>query len=105
MRVGVPRPARAPDCSLDVVAAADLATLARYEQVGVVVLSNAEAGTDPLAPEVRAIVRPRACAMGGEAISIMGSGDVTGPRSFRTTAYASYLVWAKKAAPGAAQKF
>jgi len=105
VRMGVPRAARAPDCDLTVVSATDMATLAKYDQIGVVNLSNAEAGTDPLAPEVRAIVRPRACAMGGEAISVMASGDITARQSFRTTAYAAYLVWARKSAAGAPQKF
>jgi hypothetical protein len=107
MRMGATRPPRPPDCSLDIVSATDFATIQKYEQVGVVVLSNEEAGTDPMSPQARAIVRPRACALGGEAISLMGSGNVKNPTSpLPTTAFGSYVVWAKRAAPGSApQKF
>jgi hypothetical protein len=107
MRMGATRPRRAPDCSLDIVSPTDFATIQKYEQVGVVVLSNEEAGTDPMSPQARAIVRPRACALGGDAISLMGSGNVRNPTSpLPTTAFGSYVVWAKRAAPGAApQKF
>jgi hypothetical protein len=45
---------------------------------------------------VRLIVRPRACALGGEAISIMASGDAVSPTGLRTTAYVAYIVWAKR---------
>ena len=106
MRMGTPRPARVPDCELDIVAPTELATLNKYEQVGVVRLGNAVRGTDPLAPEVKAIVRPRACALGGEAISVMGSGDITSRNGLNTTAYAMYLVWAKKPVePATPRKF
>jgi hypothetical protein len=67
MRMGVARPPRAPDCSLDVVSPMEMATLQKYEQVGVIRLSNEEAGTDAMSPQARALVRPRACALGGDA--------------------------------------
>jgi hypothetical protein len=99
-RIGTPRPPRDAACALEIVNATDPATFATYEQVGVVRVGNATAGTDPLDPSMRDLVRPRACALGGEAISVMASGDARARRSFRETAYAAYVVWAKKRAPG-----
>jgi hypothetical protein len=104
-RIGTPRPARDANCDLDVVSATDMATMAKYEQVGIVRLSNAEQGTDPLDPEVRALVRPRACALGGEAISVLASGDAVSRNGLRETAYAGYVVWAKKTPATAVKKF
>jgi hypothetical protein len=97
-RIGSPRPPRADACDLVVVNAMSPTTFNSYEQVGVVRLSNVPAGTDPMDPSVRAIVRPRACALGGEAISVMASGDAVSRNGLRTTAYAAYVVWAKKRA-------
>jgi hypothetical protein len=105
MRMGTPRAPREPTCSLDIVPPTDLATIQKYEQVGIVHLSHEEAGTDPMAPSARELVRPRACAMGGEAISIMASGNILSP-ALTTSAFGAYLVWAKKPSPSAApQKF
>jgi hypothetical protein len=106
MRMGVSRSPREPTCTLDVVNATDVGTITKYDQVGMVRLSREEAGTDPMAPAAREIVRPRACAMGGEAISIVMSGDVMNRTGIGSTAFAAYIVWAKKPAAGAApQKF
>jgi hypothetical protein len=104
IRMGAPRPAREPACSLDVVTATDMTTIAKYDQVGMVRLTNAEAGSSPMSPEAREIVRPRACAMGGDAISIVASGDIMSP-ALVTSSYAAYIVWAKKAPAAAPQKF
>jgi hypothetical protein len=105
MRMGVPRAAREPGCSLDVVAPTDMKTLMKYEQIGLLRVSNVEAGTDPMAPNLRDLIRPEACALGGEAISVMGSGNVITPVA-TTSAYASYIVWGRRMAASAApQKF
>jgi hypothetical protein len=106
IRTGVPRPPRDPACSLDVLNPTDMATIMRYDQIGVVRLANEEAGTSPMSPEAREIVRPRACAMGGNAISVMASGDIMARTAPVTRAFAAYIVWAKKAPASAApQKF
>lgn len=77
-------PPRPPDCALQLVtvAPADMAPGAnfgaggKYQMVGVVGLGLPR-GTDVLSPRVRELVRPRACAMGGEVVSIIGTGDAT----------------------------
>jgi hypothetical protein len=52
---------------------------------------------------VRDVVRPRACALGGEAISVLGSGDMM--RGLNQQATASYIVWAKRGAGSTPLKF
>jgi len=104
-RIGTPHDAREAHCDLTVINGTDTSNFAKYEQIGVVRISNAPAGTGPLDPQVRELVRPRACALGGEAISVMGSGDVS-PNGFTDSSYAAYVVWAKKGAKSATpQKF
>jgi hypothetical protein len=53
---------------------------ATWQVLGYVILS--ESGIqDPMQPEYRAIVGPRACAMGGEAIAITSATSAGGPLS------------------------
>jgi hypothetical protein len=104
-RFGAPRPAREPTCNLEIIDATASSTFAGYDQVGVVRIGNAPAGTDPLDPSLRDMVRPRACALGGEAISVLTSGDARVRSGFRDTAFAAYVVWAKKRAAATPQRF
>ena len=105
-RMGTPRPPRDANCDLTVINAQDTANFAKYEQIGILQVSNAEAGKSALDPEIRAKVRPKACALGGDAISVLASGDVQSEGSFRKTSFGGYVVWAKKSDhPAAPQKF
>jgi hypothetical protein len=69
----VTAPAREPNCSLDFIKA-DMNALSsgagEWEMLGQIVLQE-EGVQDPFAERYRAIVRPRACAMGGEAVAIL----------------------------------
>lgn len=67
-------PSRGDDCALEFVqtTVADLAPGSTWEVVGYVVVSETGVA-DPFAEKYRALVRPRACAMGGEAVTIMQS--------------------------------
>jgi hypothetical protein len=104
VRVGVPRSARGDTCDLDVISS-DMSTFAQYEQVGIVTLSNAS-GTDPMSPEARALVRPRACALGGEAIAVMSSAGLKNGFGMTVGSLRSYTVWAKRTTgPATPQKF
>jgi hypothetical protein len=69
---------RAADCDLNFlqVTMADVAPGGKYEILGHVTLSE-QGVQDPLKEEYRAVVRPRACAMGGEAVAILASGTAT----------------------------
>jgi hypothetical protein len=95
-------PANAPNCALQLVQVtpADMqpgGRLAEYQQVGMVSVS-ASAGTDPMSEEIRGLVRPRACAMGGEMIGLQMSGQSMGYMGSARTALA-YSVWRHRAAP------
>lgn len=106
VRMGAPRPERDEHCDLTVIDTMDMTKLADYEQVGVINVSNAEKGKSALDPDMRALVRPRACALGGDAISVLASGDVTNQSGLHTTAYGGYIVWAKKSTkPATPQQF
>ncbi len=71
-----------PDCplALETVGAAEMMPGARfgpggqYQMIGTVALGLPR-GTDVLSESVRKLVRPRACAMGGAVLSLVGSGD------------------------------
>lgn len=67
-------PAREPGCALQFVQQDmnQMGPSGPWEVVGYVTIS--ETGiADPFSPEYRQIVRPRACGMGGEAVTIMQS--------------------------------
>lgn len=76
----VAAPARDPNCKLEFIRA-DLQQLSsaegEWELLGQVVLQE-EGVQDPLAERYRAMVRPRACAMGGEAVAVVMSATSQG---------------------------
>lgn len=110
-------PARPIDCPLELVSvqAADMAPGARfgggaqYQMIGLITL-GLDPGVDVLSEQVRALVRPRACAMGGEVVSLLGGGDdYHAARVGRSTVDVAqtsivFTVWAHTAAAVAPQK-
>lgn len=96
----VSAPAKPATCDLDFLQLEiqDMAPGAKYEILGHVVLS--EYGVrDPLAPEYRAKVRPRACAMGGEAVAILMTGTAA-PQAFSAGGTTiDYAIVRKRTAP------
>jgi hypothetical protein len=86
-------PPNPPQCHLDVVNNATSPAVAMmpdspYELIGMVGLGQSGI-QNPFSPEYIAIVQPRACAMGGDAVSLMASSVSTaGPMSSTGTAYA-----------------
>jgi len=101
--MGMPRPPRPPECALEFVSVSpgDMASGARfgmngeYEQIGMVTV-GADEGTDALSEEVRQLVRPRACAMGGEVLSLMASGTGSN-RGGHAQQNIVFTVWAHRA--------
>lgn len=111
-------PARPADCSLELVSvqAEDMAPSGRfgaggeYQMIGAVTLGLAQ-GTEVMSEPVRALVRPRACAMGGEVVSLLATGDsghyaISGS-SIRTVLQtdAVFTVWGPRAAKTGPEKF
>jgi hypothetical protein len=75
-----------------------------YEKVGVVAI-GADEGTDAMSEDIRKLVRPRACAMGGEVISLQGSGSGANHWG-RAQQNIFFGVWAKQnQASASPQKF
>jgi len=97
-------PAREASCSLEFVqidkmAAYTLYTDGKWQVIGQIILS--EGGiVDPLSERYRAIVRPRACAMGGEAVALLTAG--TNETATSSGSMTSYAVLHHPAPPGQA---
>jgi len=68
-----------------------------FEQIGSISLTRA-GDTDPASPDVRSAVRERACAMGGEFVSLWGSTTIPNGMGvpYQVT---NYIVWTKRASP------
>ncbi|MDB4939357.1 MAG: hypothetical protein JWP87_6329 [Labilithrix sp.] len=94
-----PKPAT---CELDFLELEmkDVAPGGPLEILGHVMLSQ-HGVRDPLAPEYRAQVRPRACAMGGEAVGIMMTGIATPTALSAGGTTVSYTVVRKRPPPSA----
>jgi hypothetical protein len=65
-------PPREPACSLEFVQydARLIGPTAAWELLGYIEISEKHA-SDPFAPKYRKIIRPRACSMGGEAVTLV----------------------------------
>ena len=96
-------PPHAKDCELQVLSGMPYGgESAVWDLAGVVTVGDL-GSPDPFSVENKKIVRPRACAMGGEALSIMASQNSTAVASGSSV---SYMVWRKRSAQGASpQKF
>jgi hypothetical protein len=111
-QVGMPRAPKPADCSLDFVTVtpADMAPGAKFgmggefEMIGGVAV-GADSGTSAVSEEIKALVRPRACSIGGDAISLLASGG--GANAYgRAQQNIVFQVWARRqAAPATPQKF
>lgn len=99
-------PAREATCALQFVPMDNdiQSGTGRWQIVGYVTLS--ETGMpDPFAPRYRDLVRPRACAMGGSAVTLfVNASNTAGISSGSTTAYA-VLSERSAAAPAGPQPF
>ncbi len=104
----VSAPFKPPTCDLDFLELKieDVAPGGKYELLGHVMLAQ-EGIRDPLNPKYRAQVRPRACAMGGEAVGILLMGrSMPGTFSAGGTSIDYAVVRLRRAsAPGAPKKF
>jgi hypothetical protein len=104
MVVLAPKP---PDCPLELVTIhpEDMAPGGRfgaggqYQMIGVVAL-GLDQGTNPMSPEVRKLVRPRACAYGGEVVSLLATGDSQHAGQFRAQTDVVFTVWGPRTSSG-----
>ena len=110
-RTGVPHAARPADCAVELaqVAPADMGPQGRfgfggeYENIGVVTV-GAPAGADALSPDIKQLVRPKVCAMGGEVLSLVATGTGAVGRGSDQAMQQNilFMVWAKRSAAAAA---
>jgi hypothetical protein len=111
-------PARAANCELELVSVQpdDMAPGHRfgsggqYQMIGAITLGLAR-GTDVMSEPIRALIRPRACAMGGEVVSLLATGD-SGHYAITSTTIttvaqtdAAFTVWGPRTATPGPQKF
>ena len=102
VRTGLPHQARGENCQLELVSitASDMAPGARfgsggqYEMVGMVTV-GADEGTDAFSAKIKELVRPRACRMGGEVVSLLASGTDSNAYGHAQQSIA-YQVWARR---------
>lgn len=112
VRMGAPHPAKVADCPLEFVSvsANDMApggnfgSGGKYEMIGAVNI-RADEGTDAMSEEIRKIVRPRACGMGGEVVSLLASGTAPYRGKFRAQQNISFTVWGPISAQQGPQRF
>jgi hypothetical protein len=93
-------PPREPTCELEFLnlTIEQLSPAGTHEILGDVVL--AQSGIqDPYQPKYRDIVRPRACAMGGEAVTILNAATSSSAMGSGSTTV--YAIVRKRAAPSA----
>ena len=76
----------------------------KYEMIGAVNI-RADEGTDAMSEEIRKIVRPRACGMGGEVVSLLASGTAQYRGKFRAQQNISFTVWGPISAQQGPQRF
>jgi hypothetical protein len=101
-----PKPA---DCHLEIVEIQSIDMMpgakfggGEFEMIGMVTV-GADEGTDSQSEEIRNLVRPRACGMGGDLVSLLSSG--TGTTLARTAQQnIAFTVWAKRTQVSAAPK-
>lgn len=98
----VMRPSKPENCKLELMqlsstemqAGAAFGANGTYEMIGVIAI-GAKEGTDAMSEEIRQIVRPRACAMGGDVVTLLASG--TGGRGGGIVQQnITYTVWATR---------
>ncbi len=106
------RPPKPESCDLQIVEvnAADMAPGAKFgpggelEMVGSIMIGASD-GTDAMSEDIRKLVRPRACAMGGDVVSLLASGTGSNRRGVPQQNIV-FTVWGKQSrAPSPPQKF
>lgn len=98
-------PAKMPNCNLEVINGAMqnpallMTPNSPYEMLGTV--ATGQRGTvNPFSPEMLAILGPRACELGGDAVSLMMSGQNAGVMGIGASTGTAYLVLRKRTAAG-----
>ncbi|MDI1432852.1 MULTISPECIES: hypothetical protein [Polyangium] len=96
VRMGGVFPPRPADCALELrTGNMTQELLASYDAVGTVNVQG-ESGEAPNDPRILSLLKPEACALGGEVVLINTSANVAYQGTTRTESRHSYLVFRKK---------
>jgi hypothetical protein len=97
-------PSRAPTCELELRSGTmDFALTSTFDAVGTVSVRGKD-GEAPNAPRILALVKPEACALGGELVLVNTSANLT--NGFQTSSHHSFIVMRRKSpGGGGTQKF
>lgn len=101
----MPAPARAPDCKLELVQAdmMELSPMGKtWDYLGTVSI-GANHSFDALSDEARAMIRPKACELGGTAVALMQNSNASA--GMGTSSSIIYAVLRPKQAPEAPSQF
>ena len=108
MRTGGVFPAKPADCPLELNSAAlDSTTTTLFDMVGFIQITDADANEPPNSPRLLALLKPQACALGGDVVHVGMSANYTYPGTLHgDDSQHIYMVLRKKgdAAP-TVQKF
>jgi len=103
-RMGVLAPARPSSCTLELHAGElDGQMMMSHDVLGVVTIDGAKADEPPNSPRLLSLLKPQACALGGEIVTLGLSANYTYPGTLhRDDSTHSYMILRKKPT-GAAQ--
>ncbi len=104
---GMPRAPLPPNCQLtftEASAGPSEGALAELETIGTVRVAVDE-GVGPMAAEVRALVRPEACGLGGKSLSLQFTSKVLGDALTPDRMVYTFAVWADKSNAPATRPF
>lgn len=98
MRAGGMHPAKPANCPLELhTEAMDGQMMTAYEPVGFVVVSGANDGEPPNAPRLLELIKPQACTLGGDIVTIGMSANMTYPGTMHgDDSQHTYMVLRKK---------
>ena len=104
MRAGGFAPAKPANCPLELhTEAMDGTMMSTYDPVGFVHITGADDGEPPNSPRLLALLKPQACALGGDIVTVGLSANVTYPGTVqKDDSMHTYFVMRKKSAAGAA---
>ena len=104
MRTGGLFPARPADCTLELhTGDLDGQMMLTHDVVGMLSIDGADANEPPNSPRLLALLKPQACALGGEIVTVGLSANYTYPGTLHgDDSRHSYMVLRKKSATGAA---
>ena len=107
IRTGGMFPARSADCTLELAPGAVAGQMMlTHDVVGMLSVDGADANEPPNSPRLLALIKPQACALGGELVTVGMSASYTYPGTLHgDDSRHMYMVLRKKSGPAPVQTF